>query len=263
LEDAKLGTNEAQANRLAEARKYADKVQKAREKYGLQQDAELDGAVAELNQRIFNQECINAQNELNALIQTATAQRSKQDFIGADKTYSQAIDFVVANVQCGMSDQAARAGKAEIEQAVSYQQQLKTVDAQIAQGEYSKALNGYEAAGKFLETHNLSRFGLAHKSLLDFMRPHQNSNWVYYVALQLADRKDFEGSLELVRKLAHRGYVKSQLKALQLRLGSETAIRDHADNASADPVLRAIGYTQGDKKLKHFVKGYKKQWKKM
>lgn len=263
LEDAKLGTNEALANRLAEARKYADKVKAAREKYGLQEDAELDAAVQELNQRIFNQECINAQNELNAMLQSASAQRSKQDFLGADMTYAQAIDFVVANAQCGLSDQAARAGKAEIQDAVNYQKQLLAVNDQIAKGEYQKALDGYEAAGRFLEAKNLLRFGLAHKSLMDFMRLHQNSNWVYFVALKLADRKDFENSLELVRKLAHRGYVKSQIKALQLRLGSETAIRDHADNISADPVLRALGYTQGDKKLKYFVKGYKKQWKKM
>lgn len=263
LQNARNGVAAAINNRLAEARDLGLKVAADREKYGLQNDPELEAAVAELNQKIFNQECINAQNEFNGMIEMARQQRTKLEFIAADQTYQKAIDFLNANAQCGISDQMARAGKAEIADAVSYQNQLKAVDAQIAKGDYRLGLEGYEGAGKFLTEKNLARFGLSHKPLMDFMRPHANYNWVYYVAEQLADRQDFENSLELIGKLARKGYVKSQVKAMQMRLGGEMAIRDHADNAAADPVLRALGYTQGDSKLKHFVKAYKKQWKKL
>lgn len=261
LDAARTGTSLALKNNLPEARKYADKVRADREKYGLQNDPELDAAMQELNQRIFNQECVNAQNEFNNMVAEGKAKAKAQQYLVADQVYDNALAFLASNSECGISDQSARIAKSEIADAVDYLKQLQVVDGQIAKGDYSFAMQNYEAAASFASLKHLERYPLAHTPLIEFTKKHQNSNWVYYVAIQFGKQANFENSLDLTAELVKRGYAKKKMKAHMMLLGSEMATRDHAISAAGDPVLKALGYTQGNGKLKKFVKAYKKQWK--
>ena len=86
---AKIGVAEQQAigNLLAQARTAAGEVSAMQVKYGLVNDKELDVKFRGLSQRIFSQECQNAQTAYDQHYRTALQLSSEKKFYPVSYTH--------------------------------------------------------------------------------------------------------------------------------------------------------------------------------
>lgn len=257
------GKRMANGNRLADARRIVNEAGGLVTRYDLSADQELSALQASLQDAIFNQECLNAQNRFNGIIAEAEGFRSLKKFIDARAAFQQAIQAAREASSCGIDQSPADNGMKEINAAADYQVQMLEVYDMVDRGLHGDAIRGFQSAGQNFETANLSQFGLTHGSLLEFIQGSGRFSFILHGAYHYMDTGDLEEALSLARNLAQKGFSNSETKRMQLRLGQTLAQRDKMLDSTGSPKVKALNYTRGDKALKKVYKGYVKYWKKM
>lgn len=256
-------TNAAQSNQLPKARELAKTATNMMSDYNLNEDAELQSMVENLQGSIFNQECVNAQSQFNGIVSEAENHERNGDFISAEATYLRAVDVSRQNQACGIDLNNVNAKLRELGPPSAYQKKVKEARTMVDRALYRKAVDTYQQAGRDHAAGNLAKFGLGHSELIDFMTGIGRNGFLLHGADHFLDEGDLETSLDLVRMLARRGVPKFQIKPVQLRLGAALATRDIEQSSGGTWKTNALRHTQGDKGLKYVYKAYKKQWKKM
>ncbi len=253
----------AGSNRLGEARQTASEAQILRDRYGLNADDQLNGLQAQLGDAIFSQECVNAQTEYDNIVARAASFRRANDYIKAEATYEEALNQAAANAACGINTEAVRSAQTEIAPSAKYQRSMINVNQMVDRSMHRDAVTAYLAAGREYEANHLDAFGFIHAPLADFILNSGRSNFVLFGANYYMDEKDLDTALEFMRRLAQVGYPKGNMKSTQIRLGTELAMRDFAQNPNSNYKSKGVQYMGGYSALKFIYKGYKKQWKRM
>lgn len=261
--DLEQATKAAQNNQLPQARQVVQEASSMMAQYNLNGDAELMSMLDNLKGSIFNQECVNAQNQFNGVVAEAEGHERSGNFIAAEASYLNAIEVSRQNQACGIDVNSVNAKLRELAPPSSYQKKVEEARKLVDRTLYRKAVDTYMDAGRYHSDNKLAKFGLTHDELIDFVTGIGRNGFLLYAADHYLEGGDLETSLDLVRTLARRGLPKSQLKAVQLRLGAALATRDFEQNPGSNWKANALRHTQGNKGLKFIYKAYKKQWKRI
>ena len=261
--DIMAATQAAQTNQLPRARQMAQEAMDMMGTYNLNGDPNLQSKVDNLKGSIFNQECLNAQGQFDSKAAEAQGHERSGDFISAEAAYMAAIEIANRNNACGIDLNEVNAKLKEIGPPASYQKKMKAARTRVNKAMWREAVSIHAEAGRDHASNQLSKFGLHHAELIDFMNEMGRNGFYLYGADHFMEAGDLETSLDLVRKLTRRGLPKYQMKPVQTRLGSALAIRDLEQGNGGDWKSNALRHTQGDKALKTIYKAYKKQWKRM
>jgi hypothetical protein len=230
--------------------------------YNLLDDREINKALAALKDKIFKQECINAQNEYDQIMARAASLESTKDYISCDNTLNEALSYAGQYPNCGIITKYATDKKNEISDAVNYGKKINTSFASVKNSDYQSAINQYIDATEFYISKNVGRFGIQHDDLYSFVLK-QNSNFVNFAIGWYIDTKDFKKAEELLKVLKTRNYDKSYTENNQKRFAALMAQKDFSENPTGDYKSNIIKYFGEDKFFKYFAKEYKKQWKKL
>ncbi len=262
-EDLAQATQDAQSNRLPQARQLAQGASSMMADYDLNSDEELISMLDNLKGSIFNQECVNAQSQFDGVVAEAEGHERSGDFIAAEAAYLKAVDVSRQNQACGIDLINVNAKLRELGPPSAYQKKVNEARALVDRTMYRQAVHTYLDAGRDHLAFDLSKFGLDHDELIGFITDIGRNGFMLYAVDHYLEEGDLETSLDLARTLARRGLAKSEVKPVQLRLGAALATRDFEQNSGGDWKANALLHTQGNKGLKYIYKAYKKQWKRL
>lgn len=262
MQKVKDGQVKAWGNKLTEARTLYAEASTDVKVYGLEKDKEIETELLALKEKIFSQECANAEAEYKAKLDQASKQISRGDYSSAAQSYQQAIDVSNASLLCNIDNSFARNEKQRIKPAMEYQNQMNSVMDLAARSNYTECINKLKITGIFYETNRIDTFGLNHATTLSFIQNSSDVNFVFYGVDYFIIEKDYDSSLILLKELMKRNYPVKYTKSIQNQLASKMAIRDKIANPGNDYNINILKYTEGEKYLKYFKKMYKKTWKK-
>lgn len=255
------GKVQAWGNKLGEARESYQKATDAIKLYGLEKDKELDASMLELKNKIFSQECANAEQSYLSFLDKSKKLMRDGDYALAYVTLTQAIDVTSKNVLCNIDNSAAYKEQNRIKPAMEYQNLMFKVDEYAAQGNYTECLKQINTCGIFYTTNGIDSFGLKHPTPQEYILRGGDVNFVYFGADYFYGLKDYESAFKMLQELKNRSYPVKFTKTIQTQLGGKMAIRDKI-NGVTDYKIQILKYTEGEKWYAVFSKAYKKSWKK-
>lgn len=248
------------SNNLTQARSKYSQARDNASKYGLEGNKTLEREFAKLKDKIFAQECLNAQNEYDRLMREAVSKINTKAYPEADKLLVQAQNHAVDNADCEIDARSAKDKQKEIAQAANYMNQITAVDNQLNSRNYRPAIEMYITANDYFTRNNVARFGLKCDDLYTFITT-KNSDFINYASSYYIETKQYDKSLSLMKLLPAKGYDKNYTKVNQTQLATALAQRDYSQNPSGDYKSAILGYVGEDKFFKKFTKSYKKAWK--
>ncbi|AMM51410.1 hypothetical protein TH61_09790 [Rufibacter sp. DG15C] len=258
-----VAENQALGNLLAQARTAAGEVSAMQVKYGLVNDKDLDVKFRGLSQRIFSQECQNAQAAYDQHYRTALQLSSEKKFHLAANALEEAIASARENGGCAISTATADVELTRIDAPARYQEMLIQVDGLVSKGQMAEAVQTYLQAGQQYQDADLMRFGLVHTSLVTFGVQHANKTFIAEVAKYVAANAEPTAAIDLLKRLIVLDYSGYNLNKLQELVGEQLATRDAQANPKANYKAMAETYTAGNKDLKKLNKAYQKKFKKL
>jgi len=255
------GKVQAWGNKLGEARDSYQKATDALKLYGLEKEKELDASMLELKNKIFSQECANAEQDYLSFLDKSKKLMRDGDYALAYVTLTQAIDVTSKNVLCNIDNSAAYKEQNRIKPAMEYQNLMFKVDEYEAQGNYTECVKQINNCGIFYTTNGIDSFGLKHATPQEYILRGGDVNFVYFGADYFYGLKDYESAFKMLQELKNRSYPVKFTKTIQTQLGGKMAIRDKI-NGVTDYKIQILKYTEGEKWYAVFSKAYKKSWKK-
>ncbi len=254
------GLTLAAENRLEAARKKAREAEQWIQNYELDH-TEVNSRLTELKNRIFSQECKQAQERFNEFYRQGNLAASTLDFVKAFRLYSSAEQIENNYRDCALQIFRLKEEMQYIHDGYTYQSMIESVLEMHQQEQYAASLERYRQAEEFFEASNVKRYGLRHLSLDEFTEMRCANNFIKYMGEKALRDTDFEKSLRLFKLILSRGYDPRFVKSSLNRLGRALAERDKTLNPRANPKKLVNQYTEGDKKLKELRKGYLRGWK--
>ncbi len=263
LQKIEEGEKKVNINDLAAARALYMRANELKIKYELSADKDVTAAITALNDKIFQQECLNYRAEYDDHYKKAVNYIFTLDYIAADTELKLASEVTSKHPECMIDATNATYKKKEIEDAVIYQTAIKEANQEVSKGSYSTAINKYLEA-QYLHTNKEleENFGLTHTELYDYIAQNKNE-FIYFAVKYYIDDKQIQKSLTLLQLLQKKAYPKKYTKINQIYLGSELATYDHADNPNLIVKEKITEYTADDSWYKYFAKAYKTQVKKL
>lgn len=255
------GKMNAWGNKLPEARQNYQVANDEIKLYGLESDKDLEAKMAELKNKIFSQECANAEKSYNDLMAQAKAFMRDGDYANATTTLSKAIEVTNTNVLCNIDNTPAYQEQNRIKPAVEYQNLMKNTDALAAKSNYTECVKQLDLCAVFFTSNRIDTFGLSQPTTQKYILSGGDANFVYFAVEYFMGLKDYDTALSMLAELKKRNYPVSYTKIVQTQLGAKLAIRDKIAGAG-DYKIQILKYTEGDKWYKVFSKSYKKTWKK-
>ncbi|PKP03535.1 MAG: hypothetical protein CVU11_07770 [Bacteroidetes bacterium HGW-Bacteroidetes-6] len=255
------GKMNAWGNKLAEARQNYQTAGDEIKLYGLEADRDIEAKMSELKNKIFSQECANAEKSYNELMDKARLYMRDGNYASATTTLGQAIEVTNANILCNIDNLPAYQEQNRIKPAVEYQNMMKNTDALAAKSNYTECLKQLGLCAVFFTTNRIDTFGLSQPTASKYILSGGDANFVYYAVEYFMNLKDHDTALIMLSELKKRNYPVSYTKVIQTQLGAKLAIRDKIAGAT-DYKIQILKYTDGEKWFKVFSKSYKKTWKK-
>ncbi|PRY16230.1 hypothetical protein CLV24_10174 [Pontibacter ummariensis] len=253
------GYEQAMQNQLTAARDIAAEATAMQEQYALLSDTEVLAKAKLLRDRIFTQECINAQASYDKHFQNAKNLVREKKYIAADQAYQAAISGAEALPSCNIATFTARDGRAAIAVAVNYQRKLKDVNRLVSSNRYTEAIQLYEEAEGHYLANGISKFGLDHIVLFNYAKDNRKQAFTAAVVHYFAGKREEEAAVQLLSSLLERGYAKGKTKKVQEQLGRQLATKDAALALEEDAKVLAAQHTANKKGLKKLRKAYEKE----
>jgi len=255
------GKVQAWGNKLPEARNSYQKASDDIKLYGLEKDKELEATMSELKNKIFSQECANAEQSYLSLYDKAKKLMRDGDYALASVTLTMAIDVTSKNTLCNIDNSVAYKEQERIKPAMEYQNRMFKVDEYAAQTNYTECLKQMDANALFYQANRIDTFGLKHPTEQDYILKGGDVNFVYFGVEHYYSLKDYDTAFRMLQELKNRSYPVKYTKNLQTQLGGKMAIRDKI-NGVTNYKIQTLKYTEGEKWYAVFSKAYKKSWMK-
>ncbi len=263
LGELKQGYEQAMANRLADARTVASNAMAMQSRYGLNQDAEVLRNYNLLRDRIFTQECQNAQTAYDTQIQKAQELARNKQFLVADKAYAEAQKIADQNNVCQIADFTARDGREAILPGVRYQQMMEDVNRFVASNRYTEAIQTYNQAEKLYLAEKVNRFGLTHVSLYNYARQTTKLPFAAEVVQHFTTLGEEEIAINLLTIILDKNYKNRKTKKVQQQIGRQLAHQDAQLGLQEDIKVLSAKYSNNNRDLKKLKKAYEKGRKKI
>jgi len=256
------GENKVKVNNLSSARTLYSDAKSIVSKYSLDNNSIIRNKLAGLKEKIFERECINAQNAYNKYSNEAMNLIANKKYIDADNKIDKAFSHSESYAQCEIDTRTLQERKDYISPAVKYLKKTISVNEYIKRNNFKTATTVYMSAEEYYKVQNLKNFGINHILLFDFIQSSYTSYIIYGVGFY-NHNKEFNKALDLLRELSRRKAKKKYSKEAQTSLATDMATHDFGQNPNGNYKSNIARYTAGDKFLKYFKKAYKKQWKRL
>jgi tetratricopeptide (TPR) repeat protein len=254
------GNKNVNNNNLSKARQFYSDAKQVTDTYALGTDKNINGAMAEFKGKIFQRECLNAQNEYNDIFQKALLLIDQKQFTDGDTKLDEALAYADQYAQCEIDTKDVHAEKNRISTAVAYSNKIMQAESSIKRGNYKNATEQYLSSGDYFKAQNIASFGIKHAMLFDYILT-KNSNYMIWSVTYFSQKNDFDKALELLKELNRRQTNAKYTKNVQTALGGDMAEYDFQQNPSANYKANIARHTSGNKFFKYFMKAYKKRWK--
>ena len=116
------------------------------------------------------------------------------------------------------------------------------------------------AATEFFTDSCNNKFGIRHKPVYDYVFENQYSGLVDAAVVYYADCNELKKSLNLLNELNRRYFEAMWARESQEKLGIELARNDFREHPSADPKVKVLDYTHGEKWYNTLKKAYLQEW---
>jgi len=246
-------------NNLNDAKVTLNMMRNIQTEYSLQQDNTANTQIKELESKLFSQICLNAQNEVDALVNLGKIQEQNKNYIQADAEYQKAIQKTSQYSECTLNLSVAQERKSKIQSAVTYQNSMNEIENLYKNARFSELINKYISATSQWQADNIKiTFGLNHLTLLEYTRQKNNPDMMITVANHLLDQNnpDFTNSMQLLKTALNNQVDVRSTTALQERLGVFYAKNDYKNNNAVNRKTQIVQHTGNDKRLKAFSKSY-------
>jgi tetratricopeptide (TPR) repeat protein len=165
LKDIENGGFKVFQGDLPAAKEIIAIVQQKQTKYDLSNDLDITSNLNALKDKIFTEECKNAQAEYDRLYSLSQQKVSEKLYIEAEAILESAINNTVINVVCGISSNNAENLKFTILPAANFQKQIKNIEEAFKNNDFGLVIDKYIETEKYFQQFQLGKFGLAHSSL--------------------------------------------------------------------------------------------------
>ncbi len=262
INNLKTGRLKAWGNDIEASRKIYNQALEDQKTYNIENDAEINSAMSELKDKIFDQECINVQLDCDNNYRKAIQNANMLDFITADEFLKKAISIAEENKSCQVILTSVESLKSKYVTAVAYQKLLNESNDALAAENFSETILNFEKAEKYYDDFNIQEFRLAKPSLFQFVLTQNNNSFSAWCADYFIKKNELSNSLTLLKTLKKRNYPIGDSKNIQEKLASKLALIDKKDNPDSNPKGNIVGYVGIDKWFKYFKAAYLKSWKK-
>ncbi len=230
-------------------------------KYNLGNDFDINTNLKILKDKIFTEECNNAQQEYDRNYNLAQQKITEKLFIEAEEYLEAAINITVVNAVCGISANSADNQKFIILPAVNYQKLLKNNEEAFKNNNFGLVIDKHIEAEKYYYQFQLDKFGLQHRSLFDYAISKNKVNFFTYLIDYYTTKNNCNDAFALLKELKTRNYPVKNTKLIQENLALQMAMNDFKQNPKSNPKIALLAYTNGDKWFKYFSKAYLKKRK--
>ncbi len=254
------GKAKVAVNQLVAAKTAYAEAKSLQEKYLLQSDSEITNEISNLKNKIFTQECANAQNAFDKQFATAKQLAEQKKFIEADAAFDATLTIALQYSDCGIVTTLVINKKAECLPGAVYQKKINSANDFLRNGNYQQCIDTYVDAGSYFEKNNVSKLGLTFQHPYEYI-VNSNEKFIYFAVQYYIDKQDFTKAFLMLDELRKRDLGKRDTKDYQTVIGTELAKIDKANN-SENMKEMLENYTKGERWFKFFAKAYKAQWKK-
>jgi len=220
----------------------------------------VQAALAELSAALSDGECSKAWFDYNVQIGSSERLIKQKEFVKARTSLSKAAAIARANYKCNLTDSVAVTRTNDIETICRYQEIVSSVQPMLEQKDFKGALEAYVEATQFFDDSCKNKFGINHKPVYDFVIESKYSGLIDYAVIYYADINELKKSLKLLDELYRRFYESMWARQCQAKIGVELARRDFREHPSADPKVKVLDYTRGDKWFNNLKKEYLQEW---
>lgn len=255
-----LGISYANALQMGNAGQQYQLALAVADKGMVTKDKEVQNALAELSAALNDGECSMAWFDYNVQVGSAERLIKQKEFIKARTSLSKAAGIARANYKCNLTDSVVQKRSDDIEAICEYQQMLNSVQPLLEQKEFQKALETYVSATEFFADSCKNKFGIKHKPIYDYVFENQYSGLIDAAVIYYAEINELKKSLKLLDELYRRYYESMWTRDSQSKLGIELARRDFRRHPGADPKVKVLDYTRGDKWYNNLKKAYLQEW---
>jgi len=257
------GEREVLVNKLPQARSFYTKAIDIQNIYNHNSTKQVNAALEQLKDKIFKQECVNAQDKFNGIMSQATKHIAGKRYIKATEKINEALLHAQKFSFCGINTQNANNTKSDIADGVSYEGNMNEVKNNIRSQRYQAAINSYISTSELFDSKNIKRYNIVHKELYDFILQERNGSFSNVAAEYYTDKNEFAKALQLLKTLKSSSFSRSSTKVVQTKLGTALASKDFKNTPTQEWKTGVAHYTAGDRYYKYLKKAYKKQWKRL
>jgi hypothetical protein len=252
------GESLVKSNQLTAARDAYRRSSDIQQRYGLLKDKDIEKHTSSLKKGIFTQQCINAQNDVDAAYNQGQQLEADGDFLAADVAYERGLKIARENSECGIAVDSIESAVMGIRPAVTYLDYMQSSRENDKNGRYHAAIEAYEKASDYFASAHVGTFGLDHDpDLYRYIREKGSAGLINYAGDLFRERGNLDQSLELYKLLLERNYDVKFLEGSLYQLGLKLGQRDKSLNPGSSWKDVVSRYTGGDKKLNRLKKGFK------
>lgn len=249
-------------NELAEARIYSKEFTEIQQHYGLTADKELNTRKESIRKNLYTRQCINAQSEIDQNLLQGIDATQQRFYLEAEEFFEKSAKLAKENSDCDLDLQKTDSASSSIRPAVIYLKLMAECKRLQDNGDYRQSLDTYTKAGNYFQEASVVQFGLGHqKDIFRHIHDNGSNGLINFSALEYASNNELDKSLILFKLLLTRGYDPKSIGGSLYDLGYKTGVRDQKENPGGSAKKLAVKYTNSDKKMKRFLKGYVKGYK--
>ena len=263
LDYIELGCVKTWGNELEKARMISDSARILQKGYALDNDTLIANALNDLDNKIKNQQCKNAQENCNEFYRLAFKSIAKNLYAEADEYFSKFITISRANRNCNIKDSLAVLNKLKYNDAAVYQRKLNESDSLASISKYFDAINKYIECDKYFNSHNMQLFGLTHLTIKDYLSTRKDESFIYKCADYYYDKDDITLTFYYLEILRKKYYPDTNTTDLQNKIAIKLAKADYTANSKQNPSTLINNYTGNNNWYKSFKKTYISTWKEL
>ncbi len=257
------GHLKAWAGETEQAREYLNGLMHYAIRYELRKDSILNERIVSLSQMITTKECEMAYRDILTMLNTLNEYLRRGFFSEARQNYDEIIQLNASGVDCEWSFSDTLKQLAFMEKVTEYQQMLHA-----AQGAYFSAgesgfggfIDLYVDAGNFHDSHQLKKYGVHHRSLVDFSSHSSNSALIKATIHYLSQDGFHPEVIDLLKILQQQGFAAREMRPLQEKAGAQMAVHLYALDPQTNPSEFIREKTNNDAWLRNFTRSFNRNW---